>query len=669
MVGHWEGNARIIVIWCHQTNLSVKVDLHEDGTVTGTVGDATLTGGQFLRNRGWLGRRLNLFSDYIITGSLNGAIVKAEGITRSKVMIPLDFVSGALKGGLDTSGTMFHSKETIKEKMPFSAAFLTLTHSPIAFATDETRKACDDYRMDLVVDPTQSRCDGSMVLRYQNQTSNSLAALRLHLDPNMSPRHSLEILSVEDNTGAALAWNYQPLKFGNQRSDKGEMDVRLSKPLAPFGATTVSMKFRCSGHNIDSGMVVLQDDPYQSLDGWYPKAMTARGDGWSLDDDRPADYDVTVQLPSEFCVASTGRVLNETSREKDRVLHLQAERVRGFTVYAFPHWQRRERRVGQVELGICLPTEATTWADRMLDSAADAIAFYEKEYAPFPCRHLDIVCLGSLDDPPQGSSAACNVITIFLGRRLEKEYRQLIAHEAAHQYWGVAIGLPRQSIGWVPVGLGLMMDEHYAVARGLDATLGRKIMREFYFRAEKMGFDTTLSQSLERPLQSPPPWSFGWNLSLMHGKGYAVCSLLRDLLGAEKFQGVIRKLIKEYSGGVIHDGDLIAACKSALGQRLDWFAADWVNGRATLDYAISAVNKSNDGWDVVVTRVGTAGFPVMVEVVTESGERFRQRANRTQAVDNLHFKTTGAIKSARVDPDDVYPDLDKANNAWPRVKK
>jgi len=41
-VGHWEGNARIVVSWCNQTNLSVKVDIGEDGTVTGTVGDAAL---------------------------------------------------------------------------------------------------------------------------------------------------------------------------------------------------------------------------------------------------------------------------------------------------------------------------------------------------------------------------------------------------------------------------------------------------------------------------------------------------------------------------------------------------------------------------------------------------------------------------------------------------
>ena len=127
-----------------------------------------------------------------------------------------------------------------------------------------------------------------MALCYQNQTSNSLPALRLHLDPNMNPNLSLEVISVEDETGKPLAWSHQPLRFGNLHSDKGLLDIKLAKALAPFRATTVSMRFSSSDKNIGSRMVMLQDDPYQSLDGWYPKAMTARGSGWSLDDDRPA---------------------------------------------------------------------------------------------------------------------------------------------------------------------------------------------------------------------------------------------------------------------------------------------------------------------------------------------------------------------------------------------
>jgi len=128
MVGHWEGNARIIVSWCHQTNLAVAVDIHADGGVTGKIGDATLIGGRFEANRGWLGRKLNLATDYIVAGKLDGAIVAAEGIVRDKIYIPIDLKDNAFVGGINTSGSLcvFSSEKTMKEKMGLSAMSLKL---------------------------------------------------------------------------------------------------------------------------------------------------------------------------------------------------------------------------------------------------------------------------------------------------------------------------------------------------------------------------------------------------------------------------------------------------------------------------------------------------------------------------------------------------------------
>src|ERR1019366_8892730 len=131
MTGHWEGNARIIVSWCHQTNLAVVVNILADGSVTGKIGNATLIDGRFEANRGWLGRKLNLATDYIITGDLDGAIVSAEGITRDKIFIPLDLKDNALVGGINTSGSLcvFSSEKTMKEKMGLSARSLKLIRS------------------------------------------------------------------------------------------------------------------------------------------------------------------------------------------------------------------------------------------------------------------------------------------------------------------------------------------------------------------------------------------------------------------------------------------------------------------------------------------------------------------------------------------------------------
>jgi hypothetical protein len=125
MVGHWEGNARIIVSWCHQTNLPVAVDIHADGSVTGKIGDATLVAGHFLSHRSWPWRHT------MVTGKLDGAIVAAEDITRSDVTMICDFSNGSFNGQIDTNGSLcvFSSEKTMKEEMALTAVGLKLIRS------------------------------------------------------------------------------------------------------------------------------------------------------------------------------------------------------------------------------------------------------------------------------------------------------------------------------------------------------------------------------------------------------------------------------------------------------------------------------------------------------------------------------------------------------------
>ena len=534
----------------------------------------------------------------------------------------------------------------------------------------KSRPGGDSYQLQIKLDPDRGRLDGQMVLRYRNNSGASLDGIRLRLDANMgnTSKQLIEILSIQDAEDRPLVWRYERFAFGKWESDKGQVEVTLPKSLPPANVVELRIKFSVFGIFIRQDMITLQDDPFQSLDGWYPKAMTKHGDEWSSDDDRPSNYEATVDLPEKYVIASTGELLDEKPADSRRIIRLKAEGVRGFTIYGNADWKKHHRQADGVELNIYLPAEAEHLADQVLSATADAIAFYRKEYGEFPTRHLDIVCLGGMNGAAHGSSAACNVITLFLGGKFEEQYRWLTAHEAAHQYFGSSIGLPRKSLGWAPIGLGMMMDGHYMKDRGLQANWGRLVVHDFYFKAEQMGFDTTLSQSLEKPLKSPPPWSFGWNMSLMHGKAYSVCSLLQDLMGAEKFQGVIRKIIAERAGDMIDGADLIDYCQSALGERLDWFVADWVDGRATLDYAISSVKQSDGGWRVEVTRIGAAGFPVLAEAETVDGQKLFQRVDRQKKKDILFFKTANALKTVMIDPD-VYSDIDPSNNFWPRKPK
>jgi len=122
LVGPWQGDARVIVSWCAQERLTLELEIDAAGGVRGRVGDARLTHGRLCRNRGELGRRLELATDWIVLGDLDGPLVASDDIVRAGVKIPFDLVAGELRGGLHSTGLHVGPPGV----MVFSAAGLVL---------------------------------------------------------------------------------------------------------------------------------------------------------------------------------------------------------------------------------------------------------------------------------------------------------------------------------------------------------------------------------------------------------------------------------------------------------------------------------------------------------------------------------------------------------------
>lgn len=122
LVGHWMGAACIVVAWCNERELRISVAIGPDGSVVGTVGDATLVGARLRRNRGLIARKLNLATDYVIMAELDGCIVEKEDVCRHRLYMPFNLVEGVISGGVMTSGTKHNGKRSMK----FSAARMLL---------------------------------------------------------------------------------------------------------------------------------------------------------------------------------------------------------------------------------------------------------------------------------------------------------------------------------------------------------------------------------------------------------------------------------------------------------------------------------------------------------------------------------------------------------------
>ena len=136
LVGTWSGQASITVPWTIQRSLAVRLDIKEDKSVTGTIGDAQLLEGRiYAESR--LVRTLRLARQYAIEGILNGCVIRSEGVFRDRVRISLDWSGRTLTGDLQTSG----SYEGRPSDLVLTAKELVLERAERAVARQQPRNA------------------------------------------------------------------------------------------------------------------------------------------------------------------------------------------------------------------------------------------------------------------------------------------------------------------------------------------------------------------------------------------------------------------------------------------------------------------------------------------------------------------------------------------------
>ena len=128
MVGSWVGRSQITVSWTRQRELAVRVAIRDDGSVSGTIGDAQLIDGRFASGQSTVARALRLGREYVIEGRLSGPVIRSEAVQRARVRVSLDWKGQTFEGELLTSGT----QEGSPADMILSATSLVLRRAGAA---------------------------------------------------------------------------------------------------------------------------------------------------------------------------------------------------------------------------------------------------------------------------------------------------------------------------------------------------------------------------------------------------------------------------------------------------------------------------------------------------------------------------------------------------------
>jgi hypothetical protein len=585
-----------------------------------------------------------------------------------------------------------------------------------------------DYSIKAILDTAARRLTGTMVIRYTNNSSDTLTRVWMQLDQNLFKPGSVgSLLNAEQSRfagggfqgGFEIPWIVQsqtgmraakPLKpptaVGLQqklrtRVDDTMMEVYLTTPLAP-GATTqfdLSYAFNIPEHGADR---MGRDGTLYELAQWYPRmavyddvhgwnTLQYLGQGEFYLEYGEIDYEVTV--PAGYIVAGTGTLQNplEVLTASQRTRLAAAARSDSITHIV---------TADELTSGAARPRSAgtLTWkfkATKVRDAAwaaspeylwdvsswkgVVANAYYRpsaietwKDAADMSRYSIMEYSTRWFNYPYPQISAVEGPVSGMEYPMVAMEARgdgkedlySVVTHEIGHMWYPMIVGSDERRYAWMDEGFNTFINT---------------FSEEGYFKRDDMtrrrGEASYVLQIDQMPTAQPimtyaNRYRTGSNLgSLAYVKPSIGLLTLRDkILGAEVFDSAFREYTKRWAFKHPQPADFFRTIEDVSGRDLDWFWRGWFLSTAALDQSVDTVTQSAGNARIVIRNLGQQVMPVELQITFGDGttKLLEYPVEIWYAGDKYVAKITTdqTITAATVNPDGQFPDINPANDGW-----
>ena len=255
----------------------------------------------------------------------------------------------------------------------------------------------------------------------------------------------------------------------------------------------------------------------------------------------------------------------------------------------------------------------------------------------------------------------------------------VIDHELGHNWFPMIVGSDERRHGWMDEGFNTFINGPSNLAfydEGDDPTLpgygqGASTRASSVspgsiasaFRGNEISVDDEI-------LGYPDHFAGnegGWNLYTKPGAGL---NLLRTaILGEERFDAAFKEYIRRWAFKHPQPADFFRTIEDVSGEDLDWFWRGWFDTRHGYDAELASVSVSERTGNVVLAVSQNRGlvFPTEIEVTFADGSTERVgvpvEGFARDAVVTVTVPAEGReVASARLDPDELLPDMDRDND-------
>ncbi|MEP6492721.1 MAG: M1 family metallopeptidase [bacterium] len=580
-----------------------------------------------------------------------------------------------------------------------------------------------NYDLRGTLDTAAKSLHGEMTLRYTNNSPDTLRYLWFQVEQNAFKNGSLNsyVFPPDSRFGArnfeggdaierfnqVVADKKTPLKM---RVEGTVMRVDLATPLAPGQTATLdaAWHFNVPEHGADR---MGREGALYELAQWYPRVCVYDDlRGWNSEPYlgqgefylEYGDINLSVTVPAGYIVAATGALVNaaevltpaEISRlarasKSDSVVHIITEaelkdgtarpRKTGMQTWRFAAknvrdavWAASPEYIwdaaawqGHNAFAYYRPSAVETWKDAA-DMSRMSIMEYSERWFQYPYPHISAV---------EGPISGMEYPMLAMENKSADKYElyNVVTHEIGHMWYPMIVGSNERVHMWQDEGFNTFIN-YFSEARRYPEK-GTYEKRVEHDRDQVVQY---MQHNADEPLEINPdridPSLLGENAYVKTAVGLA---LLRDeILGPQAFDDSFREYTRRWAFKHPSPSDFFHTMEDAGGKRLDWFFREWFVENPHFDQAIDTlVHKQFGDIDSVVVVFGNRArgvMPIHARFTFSDGsvQDFNYPAevwstNTTYYLRryDFHGKTVAKVE---VDPDKKVPDLDRANNMWPK---
>ena len=359
--------------------------------------------------------------------------------------------------------------------------------------------------------------------------------------------------------------------------DMDILSVPLSKELFPDQSVTIEMTYEVTLANINHRLGYTQNAV--NLGNFYPILCHVDNGSYTCSPyynvgdpfvSEVANYNVTLTVPDNYVVASTGNLNEATQNDGSVTYNYTAEAVRDFAFTLSHNYQKLSATVGNTQVNYYY--FADTDAETSLATATGMLEYLNKNVGEYPYAQYSVVeadfCYGGMEYP------CLSMITSG-----SASYQEAIAHETAHQWFYGLVGNDQIANAWMDEGLSEFLTYLYMDATGATA-LSRNMLGCIKTYTTYVDVLNNYYTDVDRSFRSLGEYKNDSEYVIMtYVKGSLLFYTAYETVGATKFWKSLQNYFDEARFTIAQQSQLIDCFAQVCGQELATIFNTFIEGK------------------------------------------------------------------------------------------